>query len=260
MYVAHLTLMSLPHAAPELNVEFAEPAPTHSGVRLLDNPILNSLLGDHRAFAMGEGAARRYAPAIGPLAGVPVQSSANYASLKALVEPAGILVLFFSDPPALPSGWSLFRGDILTQMICRNPRFGIGDRSRSINQPRQLDVADVPAMIELAKLTEPGPFRERTIELGGFYGIFEGDRLVAMAGQRMRVPGFAEVSAVCTHPEARGRGYAGILMQQVMREIIAEGRTPFLHALAENPAVRLYQQLGFEHRRSFHLAVIRNER
>jgi predicted GNAT family acetyltransferase len=112
-------------------------------------------------------------------------------------------------------------------------------------------------MIELATLTEPGPFRERTIELGTFYGIVQGDRLLAMAGQRMRVPGFVEVSAVCTHPDARGRGYAGMLMSRVMRDILAEGATPFLHAYASNPAVSLYRRLGFTQRRTFELAVIK---
>jgi predicted GNAT family acetyltransferase len=114
-------------------------------------------------------------------------------------------------------------------------------------------------MVELATLTEPGPFRERTSELGIFYGIFDGDRLLAMAGQRMRVPGFVEVSAVCTHPDVRGRGFGGVVMREVIREIVESDRTPFLHAFADNPAVRLYERLGFTQRRSFHLAVIKNE-
>jgi predicted GNAT family acetyltransferase len=80
-----------------------------------------------------------------------------------------------------------------------------------------------------------------------------------MAGQRMRVPGFVEVSAVCTHPDARGRGFGGVVMREVMREIVKRGRTPFLHAFADNPAVRLYEKLGFEQRRTFRLAVIKNE-
>lgn len=114
-------------------------------------------------------------------------------------------------------------------------------------------------MFELATITEPGPFRERTIELGNFYGIFESGRLMSMAGQRTRVPGFVEVSAVCTHPDARGRGYGGALMREVMRDIVEMRRTPFLHAFADNPAVRLYEALGFVQRRTFHLAVIKNE-
>ena len=167
--------------------------------------------------------------------------------------------LFLHDPPALPAGWSLFRGGILTQMICREPNLDAAGALQEGMTLRRLSVADVPAMMELAKLTEPGPFRERTFELGNFYGIFAVERLLAMAGQRMRVPGFVEVSAVCTHPAARGRGYAGVVMRKVMRDIIDEGQTAFLHAFDDNPAVRLYQKLGFTHRRSFHLAVIRNE-
>lgn len=92
-------------------------------------------------------------------------------------------------------------------------------------------------VIALTELTEPGPFRARTHELGTFYGVFESDRLMAMAGQRLSLPGFVEVSAVCTHPDARGRGYARALMSAVMRDIRQRGRIPFLHAFADNPAI-----------------------
>jgi GNAT superfamily N-acetyltransferase len=208
---------------------------------------------------MVQGEARRYPPAIGPLAGTPDQLFESYAALRELAGPGGILGLFFPDPPALPAGWSLFRGGVLTQMICRFPKLlGVGSLPDQITL-RKLGAADVPAMVELATLTEPGPFRERTIELGNFYGVLEGERLVAMAGQRMRVPGFVEVSAVCTHPDARGRGYAGVLMSRVMRDISDEGATPFLHAFSDNPAVRLYSKLGFTQRRTFELAVIKCE-
>jgi predicted GNAT family acetyltransferase len=125
---------------------------------------------------------------------------------------------------------------------------------------RRLTPSDVPAMVELARLTEPGPFRDRTRELGTFFGIFEGGRLIAMAGQRTRVPGFVEVSAVCTHPEARGRGYARTLMSAVMDRILRDGDTPFLHSFADNHgAIRVYEALGFVLRRHFHLAVLKNE-
>ncbi len=226
---------------------------------LLDNPIFNALLSEHASVALGEGAARRYPAAIGPLAGAPDQSQTSYDALRSLAGPKGLLGLFLHDPPALPKGWSLFRGGILTQMICREPRLEWVSAISAGLTLRRLGSADVPAMVALATLTEPGPFRERTHELGIFYGIFEGDRLLAMAGQRMRVPGFVEVSAVCTHPDARGRGFGGVVMREVMREIVEAGRTPFLHAFADNPAVRLYERLGFVQRRTFHLAVIRNE-
>jgi predicted GNAT family acetyltransferase len=121
---------------------------------------------------------------------------------------------------------------------------------------RQLTPADAPAMVALAALTQPGPFRLRTIELGNFYGIFDGARLVSMAGKRMHFPGFIEVSGVCTHPDARGHGYAGTLMQVIIEEIEEAGRTPFLHAWEDNPARRLYESLGFTLTRTFNFSAI----
>lgn len=237
----------------------AEILQSDSGEALLDSPILNALLTEHRKLALCDGVARRYPAAIGPLAGTPDQSLASYEALRRLAGPGGLVGLFLPDQPALPKAWSIFRGGILTQMVYRKPNLdGAGTLPEGVTL-RRLSNADVPAMLELASLTEPGPFRERTMELGNFYGVFAAERLLAMAGQRMRVPGFVEVSAVCTHPEARGRGYAGVTMREVMRDIAAEGSTPFLHAFDDNPAVRLYERLGFRQRRTFHLAVIKNE-
>jgi GNAT superfamily N-acetyltransferase len=230
------------------------------GEALLSNPIWNALRTEHRSVALGDGKARRYPAPIGPLAGMADQTQAGYEALRPLAGAGGMVGLFLADAPALPEGWSLFRGGVLTQMICRKPE--LDSKARDLAEGvtlRRLGTEDVPAMMELAALTEPGPFRTRTIELGNFHGIFGGERLLAMAGQRMRVPGFVEVSAVCTHPDARGRGYAGVVMREVMRDIVAEGSTPFLHAFADNPAIRLYMRLGFVQLRSLHLAVIKNE-
>jgi GNAT superfamily N-acetyltransferase len=250
--------MSVPDGDSAVATE-SDPRRSLPGEDLLDNPILNALLTEHASLALADGPARRYPAPIGPLAGAPDQSQASYDALRILAGPKGLLGLFLHDPPALPRSWSLFRGGSLTQMICREPLLKGSPHLASDLTLRRLGIADVPAMVELATLTEPGPFRERTNELGIFYGIFEGDRLLAMAGQRMRVPGFVEVSAVCTHPDARGRGFGGVVMSEVMREIVEEHRAPFLHAFADNPAVRLYERLGFTRRRSFHLAVIKNE-
>lgn len=254
----HLSVMFVPDVDSAVAAE-AESRRSMAGEALLDNPILNALLTEHGSLAFGEGLARRYPAAIGPLAGAPDQSQASFDALRILAGPKGLLGLFLHAQPALPKGWSLFRGGILTQMICREPRFEWVSTISGDLTLRRLGSADVQAMVELATLTEPGPFRERTHELGSFYGVFERDRLLAMAGQRMRVPGFVEVSAVCTHPDARGRGFGAVVMREVMREIVAEHRTSFLHAFADNPAVRLYERLGFAQRRTFHLAVIKNE-
>jgi ribosomal protein S18 acetylase RimI-like enzyme len=226
-------------------------------IQLLDNPMWNALTTSQSQFAVGDGLARAYFSEIGPLSGLVEQSPDAYEHLRALTEPGGVKVLFLDEPPIQRAGWTLIRGGILDQMVHSGSSIG---ELPQIDGMRSLAVTDVPAMIELAKLTDPGPFRERTHELGTFFGIFESDRLLAMAGQRMRVPGFVEVSTVCTHPDARGRGFARVLMSAVMRLIVSEGDTPFLHTLADNhSAIRVYKALGFTRRRSFHLAVLKKD-
>jgi GNAT superfamily N-acetyltransferase len=226
----------------------------------LDNPIWNSLHTEHRWFAVSNTLARRYPAAIGPLGGIPRQSSANYEALRELAGPGGVVVLFCRDQPAPPPGWTLIRGGVLSQMVCMEPADPVRFTLTRGEEFRPLTAHDVPAMIELADLTEPGPFRERTIELGPFFGILHSGRLLAMAGQRTHLPEFVEVSAVCTHPDARGRGYARMLIATVMDEIRQRGKTPFLHSFADNyPAIRVYESLGFALRRNLELAVLKND-
>jgi predicted GNAT family acetyltransferase len=119
---------------------------------------------------------------------------------------------------------------------------------------------DVPEMRALAELTEPGPFRARTIALGGYIGVRDGARLVAMAGHRTRPAGHVELSAVCTHPDARGRGLAGTLVSVLAREVFARGETPFLGVRDDNaPARKLYDKLGFAVRRVQLVTVLKRE-
>jgi predicted GNAT family acetyltransferase len=113
-----------------------------------------------------------------------------------------------------------------------------------------LGAADVREMTDLVTRTEPGPWRPRTVEFGGYVGVRDGGALVAMAGERMRPPGFTEISAVCTEPAYRGRGLAGGLTRVVAAAIAARGDRPMLHASALNAAaVRLYESLGFRQAR-----------
>jgi predicted GNAT family acetyltransferase len=227
-------------------------------IELLDNPIWNSLSTAHRSFALGDELAKCYPPEVGPLSGLSEQTAAAYEALRAIVAPGAIQVLFLEEAPEQRAGWTQIRGGLLSQMIYAGS--GTQQPVPPISQMRRLTPSDVPVMVELARLTEPGPFRNRTHELGMFFGIFDSDRLVAMAGQRTRLPGFVEVSAVCTHPEARGRGYARTLMSMVMDLILRDGDTPFLHSFADNhAAIRVYESLGFVLRRQFHLAVLKNE-
>ena len=232
-----------------------------SAVELLDNPIWSALTTDHARLAVGgtsaETQARRYPEEIGPLSGMPEQTDAGYAAMEPLAGPGGVVALFFREKPRPPAGWTLVRGGELVQMVAERPKLVEIAEPAGV-QLRELTADDAPAMVELATLTEPGPFRLRTMELGTFFGILERGRLLAMAGKRMHVPGFVEVSGVCTHPEARGRGYARLLMSCVMEEIVAEGKTPFLHAFAGNVgAIRVYEDLGYVLRRRFEVAVVK---
>lgn len=244
-----------------------EAAPTPVSDALLDNPIWSALTTDQAHFAVGGALARRYPEEIGPLSGMAAQSDAAYEELRSLAGPGRMLGVFLREEPRPRAGWTLVRGGRLHQMIAREPRLTEAKTQTELPghvelgaELRVLTAEDAPAMVELAELTEPGPFRLRTMELGDFVGIFHGARLMAMAGMRLQVPGATEVSAVCTHPEARGRGYARMLMSRVMERIVATGRTPFLHTLAENAgAIRIYESLGFTVRQSFALAVLQRE-
>lgn len=110
-----------------------------------------------------------------------------------------------------------------------------------------LTEADAPAMLALATLTRPGPFRSATHRLGPFIGVKRDGELIAMAGRRLRVDGFTELSGVCTHPDHRGRGYAAALSRAVVGEILASGEAAFLHAFADHDAtIAFYRGLGFE--------------
>lgn len=232
-----------------------------SDPRLLDNPIWNSLATEHIHFGKGDRLARCYHGEIGPLCGISEQTPAAYEALRSLAGPDGVQVLFLEEPPVERPGWTRVRGGVLSQMVFAGRDLPKPSALPSNVELRILTSADIPAMVELAKLTEPGPFRRRTCELGVFCGIFASGRLLAMAGQRTHVAGFIEVSAVCTHPDARGRGYARATMSVVMADILEREELPYLHSLADNyAAIRVYEGLGFRLRRSLHIAVLKSER
>jgi predicted GNAT family acetyltransferase len=224
---------------------------------LLDNPMWSALTTDHAGIALGGERARRYPEETGPLSGMAEVREAGFEELREATRPGSVAVVFCQEKPRVPQGWELVRDGVLVQMAARQPVL-VPVELPGEARLRPLTRADATEMVALAELTEPGPFRLRTIELGGYYGIFHGDRLMAMAGKRLSMPGFVEVSAVCTHPEARGRGYAPMLMGRVMEEILEAGKAPFLHTWAGNAgAIRIYERLGFVLRRRFELAVVR---
>jgi hypothetical protein len=228
----------------------------------LDNVIWQALTTRDAQFAESFDDARRFVREVGPLGAFREHGPQGYASLAGLVGPDETIGLFLDDPYEPRAGWSFEAGAPLLQMVADN---GITPPVRRDAGPEliipeivELGPQDSKEMIELTALTKPGPFGSRTHELGTYLGIRCDEKLVAMAGERLKVPGHTEVSAVCTHPEHTGKGYAGILMAELMKRIRDRGETAFLHVRQDNVrAVAIYKKLGFRERKLGHFAVLR---
>lgn len=207
----------------------------------LDRPIWHALSTRLRHLAVGNARALRFAPDIGPLAAARDDSPEALQDLSDLVAEYGTVVLLQVGESPQPPRTTVEGTALGVQMVARNVA-----QIEPAAPVELLTDTDAPDMLALATLTKPGPFKSRTHELGGFWGIKENGKLVAMAGERMKLEGFTEVSGVCTHPDVRGRGYAGLLSRTVATQILHRGETPMLHAYASNTAaVSLYESLGF---------------
>jgi ribosomal protein S18 acetylase RimI-like enzyme len=218
--------------------------------RLLDNPVWSCLTTRHAHLALGGATARRYPAAISPITGFPNNGPADVGALESLVDVGDDMGAVGPRVPELPSNWETLFEAAVTQMIrAEHSPLPEGDVDVVI-----LGEADVTDMLALVELTQPGPFRPRTIELGRFIGIREGGRLLAMAGERMWVADCREVSGICTHPDAQGRGYARALSGRVVNRMLASGQLPILHVLSSNTrAIGMYEALGFVARTEFPL-------
>jgi ribosomal protein S18 acetylase RimI-like enzyme len=225
----------------------------------LDNVIWNALTTRDAQFAESFGEARRFLLDVNSLGAFREPTEKGYQSLAGLLGTGGTTGLFLEKPYQPLPGWSLVGGAPLLQMVHEN---GGATASRSGYEPPLVELGrgDVPEMVALATLTKPGPFAQRTHELGTYLGIRQEGELVAMAGERLKVPGYTEVSAVCTHPDHTGKGYAGMLMTEVMRRIRDQGEVPFLHVRQDNlGAIQLYRKLGFRERAVGHFALLRKD-
>ncbi|MFN3789363.1 GNAT family N-acetyltransferase [Massilia sp.] len=226
----------------------------------LDRPVWSALEGGHRPLALGGPLARRYPREIGPFAAIAdealaASSPAAWEALAALLQPGEAIMLVTLEAPcpagAQACGLMLTPLDPVLQMVATRP-------PAAATLPfAVLGEADAEEMRLLAGLTNPGPFARRTHELGEFLGIRDGGQLAAMAGERMRPHGAVEVSAVCVHPEHRGKAYARHLLAERTRRIMAGGRQPFLHVYPANTgAIALYASLGYVVRRQLHLTRV----
>ncbi|GAB4092697.1 GNAT family N-acetyltransferase [Flaviaesturariibacter terrae] len=214
--------------------------------QLLQNSVYEALSSGDARLGTRRGNVAFFDADVSPFVGFPEGLAEGFAELHALL-PAGRRILFARpEPLAIPGGWTLRVHIEGAQFVYE----GGADAPLSAVELQPLGPEHVPEMIALTALTKPGPFDRRTIEFGHYYGVFEAGRLVAMTGQRLHPGNYSEISAVCTHPDFLGRGYAAALMQQQLRLMRAAGTTPFLHVRADNTrAIELYERLGFRRSR-----------
>jgi ribosomal protein S18 acetylase RimI-like enzyme len=226
---------------------------TIADVEPLDNPVWHALTGQQARFADGDGRARRYQHDVAPFAALPDDPDAEaWKALADLAGAAGTIVILRRAAMKVPAGWEVLARVPTLQMVV-SERIGEVDEELAV-----LGAGDVPEMLALVERTKPGPFFERTRELGTYIGLRDRAGLVAMAGERMCGPGFAEISAVCTDDRVRRQGLATRLVRAVASVIERRGDTPILHVVADNaPAIRVYGALGFETRGDFEVLVLR---
>lgn len=223
----------------------------------LDNVIWQALTSRQACFAESSGSARRFMREVTSLSAFEFPDEHGYGSLGELAGAGGTAAVFLDEPYQDRSGWQVVGGAPLVQMVYANGAFPPPTQAATF-PVIELSVQDSPEMLALTELTKPGPFGKRTHELGYYVGMRQNGKLVAMAGERLKTPGHTEVSAVCTHPDHTGKGYAALLMRIIMDRIRNRGETPFLHVRADNRrAIALYERLGFHVRKQGHYMVLR---
>jgi predicted GNAT family acetyltransferase len=219
---------------------------------ILDRPVWSALATRHAALAEGGPLARRYKASITQFAATGDDSPESLQALQDLVVAGESLFLVQADDIFLPAGIVAVQTASAVQMVAERRPTEVAD-----NRVERLAEADAADMLALAALTRPGPFSLKAQRLGDFWGVKRDGVLVAMAGERMKQPGWTELSGVCTHPDVRGKGLGRLLSLFVAGRIVERGERPYLHAYATNiAAIGLYESLGFKLRRTMNVAVI----
>jgi ribosomal protein S18 acetylase RimI-like enzyme len=221
---------------------------------ILDNPAWNALITGNEAFSGGNDIAKYFPKEVSPFVATAELSTENFNLLYNTIPFESHFIFIAPHDIEIPEQWKTVHYLKCLQMVFE------GEVPADVSDEDLVPLTEqqVPQMLELTKLTNPGPFIERTIEFGHYRGIFDGDKLVAMAGQRLNPAPYAEISAVCTHPDYLGRGYAGKLLLNQVKRIKAASEIPFLHVKAENErAIKVYEKLGFVTRREMSFYVLR---
>jgi len=220
---------------------------------VLDNIMWNCLSGPHAVFAAGDGDVRRYAPGFSPIIGCRDPSRPDFDTLSNYCEPGDSLYIDIWSGDA-PPGWHVEKEARMFKMVWQ----AAVPADDAAPDAIPLRTEHASQAVELAKLTNPGPFGIRTPDLGEYFGYFDGGRLIAMAGERMCAGDLHEISGICTHPDFQGRGLARKLTLKLVRRQLQRGKTPFLHVMSHNaPARALYDKMGFRDYRDTLVRVVK---
>lgn len=214
---------------------------------LLDNIFWHSLSTTQAHFAEGAGKARRFAKGFSPILGFENASEPDFADIEACCD-AGEQFYIGGWTGEVPSGWNLIAEARMYRMVWDSSRPAPAEstRQQTLQVPTVLNQTHAQLALALAKLTNPGPFGLRTLELGDYFGFFEGDQLIAMAGERSQAGHYREISGVCTHPDHQGKGMAKHLMHLLLRRQLQRNEIPFLHVMSHNESAhQLYLRMGF---------------
>ena len=220
---------------------------------VLDHPIYNALISGNNNFAKGDENSKYYIEDMAAFAGLKDNCVADFDSLYKLSDDESLFVVFSVAKLQIPMQWELITNFDMYQMVFE------GNDVPSSKCQELVDLKDdnVQEMKDLVDLTKPGPFLDRTIEFGNYTGIFNNGKLASMAGHRFNPTPYQEISAVCTHPDYLGNGYASDLLQEQIKRITNRDEIPFLHVRIDNEgAIKLYQKLGFKIRTKMNGYVI----
>ncbi|WP_316829432.1 GNAT family N-acetyltransferase [Pedobacter aquatilis] len=219
---------------------------------ILDNPIYNSLATAHHKFAKSFGQTNHYLEDIASFAGLKNNSAEDLNELYKNSVDGNLFIVFSIEQLQIPEKWKLITHIDMHQMVYDSVKF-----PEESSDYFDLNENHVQEMIALVDLTKPGPFKSRTIDLGNYTGIFDGEKLISMAGNRFNPAPYMEISAVCTHPDYLGKGYSKSIMNEQVKRIILNNQIPFLHVKSDNlAAIKLYEKVGFKFRTEMTAYVI----
>lgn len=222
----------------------------------LANPVWEALSTYHQPFNQGNKKLKYYPADVCPFVGLENWNEDDLAELVAQLPADRTFSLPLAKPIPLPDSFEELFNIPLYQMTCHHFQPYV---NREISMV-PLSEKDVPQMLVLTELTKPGPFYGRTIEFGNYHGIFQEDKLVSMAGQRLQTNTHTEVSAICTDPQHLGKSYAKALTSHICSLINDSGKIPFLHVRQDNVgAIALYKKLGFEISTAIHFTVFKKK-